>query len=147
MNSGMSEDQGLSKDEILRGYGLFQKVLRDSRSVSANFLRVHAVFPGSGKESKNSSPPLAPRVRVGFLVAKKKIRKSFLRNRIRRLMKETYRKNKSTLLFENRNMDLLFTLTDRGYEQFFDDPMPKQMLFDDDMKYIIRKILDKANVK
>ncbi len=62
-------------------------------------------------------------------------------------MKETYRKNKSTLLFENRNMDLLFTLTDRGYEQFYDDPKPKQMLFDDDMKYIIRKILDKANVK
>lgn len=147
MNSSMAEDQGLSKDEILRGYGLFQKVLRDSRSVSANFLRVHAVFPGSGKESKNSSPPLTPRVRVGFLVAKKKIRKSFLRNRIRRLIKETYRKNKSTLLFENRNMDLLFTLTERGYEQFFDDPMPKQMLFDDDMKYIIRKILDKTNVK
>lgn len=147
MNSSMAEDQGLSKDEILRGYGLFQKVLRDSRSVSANFLRVHAVFPGSGKESKNSSPPLTPRVRVGFLVAKKKIRKSFLRNRIRRLIKETYRKNKSTLLFENRNMDLLFTLTERGYEQFFDDPMPKQMLFDDDMKYLIRKILDKSNVK
>jgi len=147
MNAGMAEDQGLTKDEILRGYGLFQKILRDSRSVSANFLRVHAVFPGSGKDSKNSSPPLKPRVRVGFLVAKKKIRKSFLRNRIRRLMKETYRKNKSTLLFENRNMDLLFTLTDRGYEQFFDEPMPKQMLFEDDMKYIIRKILDKTNDK
>lgn len=62
-------------------------------------------------------------------------------------MKETYRKNKSTLLFENRNMDLLFTLTDRGYEQFFNEPMPKQMLFEEDMKYIIRKILDRTNVK
>lgn len=147
MNSGMAEDERLSKDEILRGYGVFQKVLRESRSVSANFLRVHAVYPGSGKESKNSSPPLTPRVRVGFLVTKKKIRKSFLRNRIRRLLKETYRKNKSTLLFENRNMDLLFTLTDRGYEQFFNEPMPKQMLFEEDMKYIIRKILDRTNVK
>ncbi|MBX7042594.1 MAG: ribonuclease P protein component [Ignavibacteria bacterium] len=143
----MIEGQGLKKGEILRGYGLFQKILRESRSVSANFLRVHAVFPASRKDSKNSSPPLAPRVRVGFLVAKKKIRKSFLRNRIRRLLKETYRKNKSTLLFENLNMDLLITLTDRGYEQFLHEPMPKQMLFDEDMRYVIRKILDRKNVK
>jgi ribonuclease P protein component len=135
-----NSQHGLSKAEILRGHGKFQSVLKRPLVVSGNYLRVFADIRKMEVSESIQSPPLTKNVRVGFVVTKKKIRKAHLRNRIRRLMKEAYRKNKLHFLNSEKEASLIFSLTDEGYDLFKTMPETKVSILQADLEKVYERI-------
>ena len=81
-------DRGLRKDELLRGYDSFKNIFLKSKVIDTGYLKCYLQF-----NNFSASPQSR---KVGFTVSKKKVRKAFARNRIKRLLKEAYR-NESTI--------------------------------------------------
>ncbi|MBK8550985.1 MAG: ribonuclease P protein component [Ignavibacteria bacterium] len=80
---------------------------------------------------------------MGFIIAKKKIRKSYFRNRIRRLLKESYRLNRQQTGFFSLKLNIIFSLTEKGYEHFRNNPKTKFNFVDSEMKLLQEKIQKK----
>lgn len=137
-------DKSLSKQEILRGHLVFSSILRNSVLIRTDFLKVFLDL--SKKDSRqihssnfDNSPLLTNNVKVGFIIAKKKIRKAFLRNRIKRLMKESYRLNRNIFKLPV-NLNIIFSLNDKGYEIFKTDKKIKFEFMQSEFKKLIEKI-------
>ena len=96
-------DRSLSKDEILRGYDSFKNVFIRSKVIDTGCLKCYIQF------NNNSASPQSNK--VGFTVSKKKVRKAFVRNRIKRLLKEAYRNEKHHLKVK-KNLIMIFTFSD-----------------------------------
>jgi ribonuclease P protein component len=78
----------LSKDELLSGHDAYRKVFRLSRVLESDFLRFNYSLPNIEKGPQHN-------VKVGFSVSKKYFKKAISRNRLKRILKEIYRLNKS----------------------------------------------------
>jgi len=76
----------LRKAEILRGYDSFSMVLSKGRSLQAGNVRCFFL-----------ESPSSEKIQVGFSVGRG-IRRSSSRNRLKRLLRESYRRNKNLLL-------------------------------------------------
>jgi len=116
------DDFRLRKDELIRGHNSYLKVLKSSALVSTNFLK--AFVSQEGKEKKPSdlstevkafreSPLFTNNVKVGFVVAKKKVKKAVVRNRIRRLLKESYRLNKDLYKAIEVKLNIIFSVSEK----------------------------------
>jgi ribonuclease P protein component len=77
----------LHKSEILRGYSVFSDILKNGEFVQSSGLRCY--FKKRRRENK------ATAVRIGFAVARKDVALAVDRNRLKRLMREAYRRNKA----------------------------------------------------
>ncbi|MEO8210646.1 MAG: ribonuclease P protein component, partial [bacterium] len=143
-----SDHYGLSKDEIIRGHNAYFRILQNHVFISTEFLKAFINKKSIVSDSIEStqrirsigeSPLFTNNVKVGFIIAKKKIKKAVLRNRIRRLLKESYRLNKNfmTLPF---NLDIIFSLTEKGCEYFMNNPKTKLEFINEDMKNLQLKI-------
>ncbi len=133
------DDRGLRKDEILRGHNTYLKVIQNSVSVSTEFIK--AFINKENADSNSKSPLLTSTVKVGFIIAKKKIKRAVLRNRIRRLFKESYRSDK--FFFVNElpfSLNIIFSLNDKGYEYFINNPKTKLEFVSSEMKKLHSKI-------
>ena len=80
--------QTFNKAERLRSRKLIEQVLRDGKYVSAGSLRMKWL----ATELDSSSP-----AQIAITVSKKKFKRAVDRNRIKRLHREVYRKNKALL--------------------------------------------------
>ena len=98
-------DRSLGKNEILRGYDSFKNVYIRSKVLEAGYLRCFLQI------DNNFTSPQS--LKVGFTVSKRKARKAFQRNRLKRLIKEAYRNEKHRLLHKE-NIKIIFTLSDSG---------------------------------
>lgn len=143
------DDFSLRKDEIIRGHDSYFRILQDSKTVTSDFLK--AFVNKQSTEIKNidftKSPLFTHNVKVGFIIAKKKIRKSYFRNRIRRLLKESYRLNRDISGIKDLNLNILFTLGEKGYEYFKDHPQTKLDFVENEMKILLKKIITKFTFK
>lgn len=79
----------LRKSEILRGYSVFSDILKNGEFTQNSGLQCH--FKKRAGEKTRSA------VRVGFAVPRRKVALAVDRNRLKRLMREAYRRNKSSL--------------------------------------------------
>ena len=79
----------LRKSEILRGYSVFSDILKNGKRIQGALLQCHFIVH---RESRTT-----PSVQVGFAVPRKSIALSVDRNRLKRLMREAFRKNKARL--------------------------------------------------
>ena len=81
----------LEKNEIIRGYKSFETILNDSKQFRTNLL---TGFLKANKISLLTRTSPQNDIKVGFIISKKKFRKSYKRNKLRRLLKESFRLNK-----------------------------------------------------
>ena len=110
----------LPKSGILSGHKAFQQVLDNADVYSGKYLRVHAVIKELNEELL--SPPFTSKVRVGFLVKKKRVKSAVSRNRIKRIIRESYRKLKHEFEAHNAEVRMIITLTSDGYLLFETSP-------------------------
>jgi len=146
-NRSGQNDLKLGKHEIISGYDAYSIVLQNAVSISTNFLRAFVTKLGKETVSIDStqSPLFTNNVKVGFIIAKKKIRKAVLRNRIRRLLREAYRLNKCKFNILSDGTNIIFSLTDNGYEHFMRNPKEKFDFIEPEMKSLLDKIKKKLN--
>lgn len=124
-------DRSLRKDEILRGYDAFKNVLIRSKIIEAGYLKCYLQL-----DTNTTSPQSR---KVGFIVSKRKVRKAFVRNRIKRLLKESYR-NEKYLLMPKENIKLIFTVSDSGANSINLLYKSGFKLFSDNMKTVFSRI-------
>jgi len=91
----MISDETFAKKERLIKTKDFRKVYKDGRSHKA------------GSIVLRSLPNAAPESRVGFSISAKSVKRAFRRNRIKRLFREAYRKNKKSL---KNGFDMVFVV-------------------------------------
>ncbi len=135
------KNESLPKAGILRGHDAFQKIMKNPDVFSGKYLKAFADISRTGLNDSSKSPLFTSRVKVGFIVAKKKVKRAVQRNRIKRLMREDYRKFKSKNDFIDKEMSLIFSLTDDGYELFRKRPGIRSGIFEIDLKLISGKIM------
>lgn len=125
----------LKKSEILRGKKTFEHLVRNSKKFEGKFLRCYVAI--QTKEEHHSVKP----VTVAFSVNKKLLAKAVDRNRIRRLMRESYRLNKSIVLTglqeTEKQIQILFVYT---FPRKQDSPLPSFASIQDDIKLLLETI-------
>ena len=87
----------LRKEEILRGFEAFDRVFKKSKHIKTNFLSGY-IKAEKISLSESNSPLKIQNIKVGFVVSKKMFRKANERNKIKRLLKESYRLNRNIYL-------------------------------------------------
>ena len=127
-------DCTLRKDEIIRGYESFKKIFIRSKVIETRYLKCFLQF------DNNITSPLS--VKVGFTVSKKKVKKAYIRNRIKRLIKEAYRNEKHLLGTYNFKKNLSFIMTVSDSQSGSIDLLYKNgfKIFTDEMKLLFEKI-------
>ena len=99
----MIPDEAFSKQERLIKTKDFRKVYRDGRSYKAGFVVLRLL------------PNAASTNRVGFSISAKSVKRAFRRNRIKRLFREAYRRNKNVL---KKGLDIVFVVRRDAKEGF-----------------------------
>ncbi|MBM7624302.1 ribonuclease P protein component [Sporohalobacter salinus] len=87
-----NKDESFPKSERLTKTHQFKRVYNQGNSISNNLVVLYTLKRSSGNR------------RIGFSVSKK-VGNAVVRNRIKRILKEIYRRNKSELI---NNIDLVF---------------------------------------
>lgn len=147
VHSVSKKNNSLSRNEIVKGHNSYINILQNSVIFSTDYLKV---FVNKIKDPVPvdfiQSPLLTISLKVGFIIAKKKIRKAVLRNRIRRLLKESYRLNKH-LFSSIKNANVIFSLSEKGYNKFLNDPAVKIHEIELEMIKASEKIIKYFKVK
>ncbi|MBS1492171.1 MAG: ribonuclease P protein component [Bacteroidetes bacterium] len=108
----------LPKELIIRGHDAFSKIFESSAKTNSGALRAYVRTYISESKSDFNSPSVS--IKAGFVVTKKRIKSSVRRNRIKRLLRESYRTEKTSIDLKpvKKNFEIIFTLSDSGYENF-----------------------------
>jgi ribonuclease P protein component len=100
---------GLKKEEILRGYESFDKVFKKSKLFRTELLSGYLKTDILSTIS-NQSPLIINNFKVGFVVSKKKFRRANKRNRIKRLLRESFRLNRENYLTDYSDLEISLIL-------------------------------------
>lgn len=134
-----SGTSSLNRSNIIRGFNVFSDILSSSKIIQSNNIKAYVQTQNKEPLNKNlNSPLVTDNVKVGFIIAKKYIRKSCFRNRIKRLLRESYRNNK--IVSGNFKINIIYSLTKNGYNHFKENPMTKNIFTDIEIQKINKEI-------
>jgi ribonuclease P protein component len=133
-------DKRLPKEEIIRGFESFASVLKNSTQFNSGHLKAFLNLERTGVTGVTTSPLVTKNVKVGFIIAGKKIKKAVKRNRIKRLLKEAYRLNKFNLHKPDSSARIIFSLNEQGYNSFSEKQELNLSEIENDMKTLLEKI-------
>lgn len=119
-----------NKQEKLKSKKLIQQLFTNGNQITVFPLRLMYL-----EIEHNSNYP----IQTGVTVSKKKFARAVDRNRIKRLMRETYRLNKP-LLYEKTTKKYVFMF------MYLSNRKEKYNLFDDRMKKILQQFLEKEMI-
>ncbi len=150
--SRFDKKSNLCKQDIIRGHNAYKEILQNSIIISSEFLKAFIQIQksenfNSSENYLTESPLLTNNVKVGFIVAKKKIRKAVSRNRIKRLLKETYRMNKYLFEIFPFNLNIILSLTGSGYDYFLAKKSVKYRWIEEEFIIIYNKFKIYSNDK
>ncbi|HRJ98262.1 MAG TPA: ribonuclease P protein component [Ignavibacteria bacterium] len=134
-------DRSLKRKNIIRGYKIFSEILNDSKIIQTGLVK--AYIHSKEKEPLNKkifSPLDTQNVKVGFIIAKKSVSKSFFRNRLKRLLRESCRLYKIDTEVKGKIIYVVYTLTQNGYNYFKEFPLTKMSFLGNEMKILNSKI-------
>ena len=109
----MIPDEAFAKQERLIKTKDFRKVYKNGRSYKAGFVPLGILPNAAGTKCPTEFvilrllPNTASINRVGFSISAKSIKRAFRRNRIKRLFREAYRRNKKIL---KKGFDIVFVV-------------------------------------
>ncbi|MGX7592584.1 ribonuclease P protein component [Candidatus Karelsulcia muelleri] len=83
----------LKKKELLKKKTIVNKIFRNGKKIENNLLKVAYLETATSNSTAN-------KVKIAFFVSKNTIRKSYQRNRIKRLMRRSYQLNKKIIPFK-----------------------------------------------
>lgn len=152
-DSGNKKKFGLKKAQILRGFDAYKRVLENSRIYSTDLLLAYVNKerqPGSSENNPGKvDSPLPPsgsiqKIKVGFIISKKKIRKASARNYGKRLLKESFRLSRyhidSRLENSQTGYNIIFAYSGNGIEKL----KQKEVNFEDlkdEMRILLEKVI------
>jgi len=133
----------LPKAGILRGHNSFNSVFENSSKANSGFIR--AFFSAANSEEQKISESPSASIQTGFVVSKKKIKSAVLRNRVKRLLKEAYRLERTGILSDDikGSYTIVFTLTESGFDSFINGGKLEIAKLRSDMNRIFTKIFSK----
>lgn len=122
--------QTLTKAERLYHRKLFEELLSSKNSFVKYPLRV--VY-------KESSTPGEFPIRIAISVGKKRFKRAYKRNRIKRLIRESYRLYKPVIFpkIGDKHIDILFI--------YIDNKLPDFNIVNKSVKHLMDKIVEKIN--
>ena len=137
-NNVFFADNKLPKTDIIRGHEAFSKVFESSGKTNCGFLRAYV----SENKTNFNSPSLS--IKAGFVVTKKRIKSAVLRNRVKRLLREAYRLEKTGIPSSSvkNNFEIIFTLSDSGFDRFAEENLDITTVRND-MRRLLVKVFKK----
>ncbi|MGX7591029.1 ribonuclease P protein component [Candidatus Karelsulcia muelleri] len=118
----------LKKKEIINKNKIVNQIFRNGKKIENNLLKVAYLETTSLKKSLF-------KVKIAFFVSKKKIIKSYQRNRIKRLMRMSYQLNKKIIPFKRKKIYyIIFMYLKKTIHNFYElnkcfENIIKQMFF------------------
>ncbi|MGX7592024.1 ribonuclease P protein component [Candidatus Karelsulcia muelleri] len=123
-----STNNKLKKQEIINQKQIVNKIFRNGNKLENNLLKVAYLETTSLKKSLFQ-------VKIAFFVSKKKLIKSYQRNRIKRLMRMSYQLNKQIIQFKRKtSYYIIFMYFKKQIPNFYElktcfEKLIKQMFF------------------
>ncbi|UOQ27751.1 Ribonuclease P protein component [Candidatus Karelsulcia muelleri] len=98
----------LKKKEIINKKKIVNTIFRNGKKIENNLLKVAYLETSTSKYNSTSTSKYNStstfKVKIAFFVSKKKIIKSYQRNRIKRLMRRSYQLNKKIIPFKRKKI-------------------------------------------
>src|SRR5690348_11337109 len=127
----MTDKLSLGKNERLKSRKIIDKVFKEGKNMTIFPLKVHYMF----------CTTLTDPLQAGFTVSSRQFKRAVDRNRIRRLIREAYRLQKSSLqqtLEENKQQLALFII-------YLGKELPEFQLISDKTKLMLTKLIGIVN--
>jgi ribonuclease P protein component len=128
-NNLANQDFSFPKKEKLKGKMLIEQLFKEGESISGFPLKLFFL---------KIDAPTDVKIKAGVAVPKKKFKSAVKRNRIKRLLRESYRLNKH-LVFNNSEGSFAFLILYLGKE------MPDYQKVEKSMQIILQKFLKKID--
>ncbi len=107
----------LPKSRILSKNVSFFNILRNSTEINGHYIKLYYNIYRNKSNKNNTNPP--SQLKVGFFVSKKFVKKAVKRNKIKRYLREIFRKSEfNTNISEYGLSDLIIMLNQNGYSLF-----------------------------
>jgi ribonuclease P protein component len=146
-NTNSVSYKGLRKTDRIKGFDAFSKIFNCSKKFSSTrligYLNIEKNLKAETRSSENEfeNPLFKNILKVGFIVSKKNIRKTARRNRIKRILRESYRLNQEIIIQNLKvNINLILGLSENGMCFYKENKYLKLSDINDDMISLLNKI-------